>query len=81
MRDITKEEQWDVEVLKSIILERLVEHIINNIKVPIQGKALDKPQWMLNVKGNSQLNQHGSTFDTKKKKILSTVDMGEGFAF
>lgn len=51
MNDVVKDEVWDVEVLKTIILEDLVQHIINNIKVSKLNQVVDRAYWKLNATG------------------------------
>lgn len=51
-RDLTKEHEWDVNILQQLLPQDMTDHIILNIKPPRIKSLADKPYWSLNPKGD-----------------------------
>ncbi|KAH0704871.1 hypothetical protein KY289_009947 [Solanum tuberosum] len=52
VRDLTRQGEWDTEVLHEILPQELVNHILQNIHPPKEEATMDKPCWMPETRGS-----------------------------
>ncbi|XP_019240885.1 PREDICTED: uncharacterized protein LOC109220870 [Nicotiana attenuata] len=52
VNDLMQEGRWNVERIHEILPPDLAQHIVQNIKPPMDHNELDKPFWMLETRGN-----------------------------
>ncbi|KAG5618043.1 hypothetical protein H5410_017867 [Solanum commersonii] len=72
--ELTQEGKWNEDMLKEILPQVLVHHILQNIQTPRSEARTDVPCWMLEQRGISQINHRGNISSTRKRKIKFIMD-------
>ncbi|KAH0712566.1 hypothetical protein KY289_008525 [Solanum tuberosum] len=52
LEDLTKEGEWDEEIVREILPAELAEHILRNIKPPRGRTEEDRERWKLHTRGS-----------------------------
>ncbi|XP_019224809.1 PREDICTED: uncharacterized protein LOC109206439 [Nicotiana attenuata] len=71
--DVASNGAWDVAKIHQILPQDIASHIIDNIGPLLVQNVLDKPNWMLETRGNFLLNQHGIFKGNGKIPISTTL--------